>query len=276
MGRRGETVALKQKLLVFGFLAAIPIVPMLVLGTLILTTQESRMPPSVITGLVATNVSHDRHGQVDLAWIPSDADDFAYYSVYAAETEITDVSGLSPVSQIYDRADATYQVTRYNKDSGLQVALFAFLKDTDYWFAVTAVDAAGNESEVEISASATIEKMPPAPSVFITLGSTGSRSQALTYLTYFVPETVTIPIGTTVAWTNISPSIRLILPGTNHHTVTSDTGLFNGDFTSVSDTLNYTFYEAGVFSYHCEAHPSEIGTIVVDTLKAQIIADAQN
>ncbi len=240
---------MRDKFLVFGVLAAIPIVPVLLLGVLILTTQESRTAPPAVISLIATDTSYGRNGQVDLAWTPTDVKDFAYYSIYASKTEITDVADLSPIDQIDDRTTATYQVTKYWAD-GLSLALSAIMEDTEYWFAVTAVDLDGNESELITSISATIELMPQAPSVFI----------KLTNNTGFQPETVTVPVGTTVSWDRHSARTYR----RSSHTVTSDTGLFHYELTSNDPIFIYTFTEAGVYGYHCEFHDDEAGTIIVE------------
>ena len=229
-----------------GVLAAIPIVPVLILGVLILATQEGRAAPAAITDLIATDASYVHHGQIDLAWNPSDAEDFAYYAIYVNEIEITDITELFPIDQINDRADTSYQVTRYDI-SGLMLAL---VEDTEYWFAVTAVDAAGNESEVGTSVDAVIQKMPPIPTVFI----------KSIYGTGFQPAIITVPIGTTIGWSDLYAANRNRFP----HTVTSDTGLFHDELRGSPDMVTHTFTEAGVFGYHCEFHISETGTIVVE------------
>ncbi len=104
-----------------GLLATILIVLVRGLTVLILATQEGRTPPTTITGLIATDASYIRQGQIDLVWSPSDAKDFAYYAIYASETEITDVTDLFPVGRINDKADVTYRTTRY-KVPGLNLA----------------------------------------------------------------------------------------------------------------------------------------------------------
>ena len=230
-----------------GLLAVILIVPILLLGVLILATQEGRTAPAAITGLIATDASYDRNGQIDLVWSPSDANDFAYYAIYASEIEITGVTELSSVGRINDRLDVTYQVTRYWVN-GLNLALIAFTEDTEYWFVVTAVDMAGNEIKVGTSVSVTIEMMPP-PTVFIRVNSTG-----------FDQETVTVPIGTTITWSNLRTTSRNRPPDADLHTVTSDTGLFHGGSQNI---FNYTFTEAGIFGYHCEFH-GWTGTVIVE------------
>jgi len=236
---------LRKAFLVVGLLAAILAVLILVL---ILATRESRTPPPSITGLTAIDASYAQHGQIDLIWNSSDAEDFAYYSIYASETEITDVSGLSPIDQINDRADVTYQITSYWA-SGLALAL---VDGTEYWFAVTAVDSAGNESKVGTSISATptnidVASPDPAPTIF-TIGIDAG----------FRPVNATIPVGTTIVWRNLE---------TEAHTVTSDNespqGLFESGSIVTGGTSSYTFTEVGVFYYHCRFHIGETGTIRV-------------
>jgi plastocyanin len=254
---------------VFGVLAAIPIVPVLIVGVLMLATQEGRTLPPAVTSLIATDTSYGRNGQIDLAWSPSDAKDFAYYSVYASEAEITDVSGLSPIDRINNNTDVTYQVTKYWAN-GLSLDLSAFMEDTEYWLAVTTVDLDGNESKLGSSVSVTIEMMPPAPSVFIkvtrdtgnTMQVRGDAGLANIVNAMFLPMTVTVPVGTTISWD--SKSERNSTYNIYQHTVTSDTGLFNGELNVNNDIFIYTFTEAGVFGYHCESHIWETGTVIVE------------
>ncbi len=238
---------MRNKFLVVGFLVAILIVPVLLLGVLILATQESRAAPTAITGLIAIDASYARSGQIDLFWSPSDAKDFAYYSIYASETEITDVTELPPVGRINDRTDVTYQATRY-RVFGLRLAL---VDDTKYWFGVTVVDSAGNESNVGTSVSATIEKMPP-PS------STSAVEIEVDYYIGFNPTTVTVSVGDTVTW------IPAAFFGFEIHSITSDTGLFHTEVRFTSSPFSYTFTQAGVFGYHCEFHVGETGKVIVE------------
>jgi plastocyanin len=268
-----EIVALRKGLLMFGILAVILTALIFVLA---LITNERRTPPSVITGLIATDTSFAHHGQIDLAWNPSDASDFAYYSVYAAEAEITDITGLSPVGRINDIADVTYETTKYRMP-GLQLALFAFLKNTEYWFAVTAVDATGNESQIGASISATIELMPPPPpkpDFFIVVtrrgidNGIGQLEEIEDDLIGgdegpFSPTPLTVPIGTTVAWANMDDVDIVCYFVRRLHTVTSDTGLFHAELTEKNNVFSYTFTEAGVFDYHCALHIWETGRVIV-------------
>jgi plastocyanin len=71
----------------------------------------------------------------------------------------------------------------------------------------------------------------------------------------FSPPSVNVPAGTTVHWTNLD-SVT--------HTVTSDTGLFDGQNIGKNGTFNYTFSTKGTYSYHCSIHPFMKGTIIVE------------
>jgi plastocyanin len=71
----------------------------------------------------------------------------------------------------------------------------------------------------------------------------------------FSPATLTIKVGTTVIWKNMS-----LAP----HTVTSDDGqMFDSGTVAVGGTFRFTFKNTGTFSYHCNIHPYMRATIVV-------------
>jgi len=69
----------------------------------------------------------------------------------------------------------------------------------------------------------------------------------------FVPQNITVPVGTTITWIN---------NGSEDHTVSSDTGVFSGSV-SPGKTFSFTFTTSGVFNYHCGIHPEMIGTVTV-------------
>ena len=71
----------------------------------------------------------------------------------------------------------------------------------------------------------------------------------------FNPSTLTIRVGTTVIWKNVSSA---------PHTVTSDDGqTFDSGNIAVGGTFRFTFRNAGTFSYHCNIHPYMRARIVV-------------
>jgi len=68
------------------------------------------------------------------------------------------------------------------------------------------------------------------------------------------PDMETIPVGTTVDWTNLD----LVA-----HTVTSDTGVFDSGLLQNRGTCAITFTTPGTFAYHCTIHPAMVATIKV-------------
>jgi plastocyanin len=70
----------------------------------------------------------------------------------------------------------------------------------------------------------------------------------------FSPSSITVPVGTTVTWTN---------KDSFSHTVTSDTGLFDSGEMSQGSTFSHTFNDKGTFSYHCTIHTTMHGTVTV-------------
>lgn len=70
----------------------------------------------------------------------------------------------------------------------------------------------------------------------------------------FVPNPITVAVGTTVTWTNNDST---------SHTVTSNTGLFNSNVLSAGKSFSFTFPTAGTFQYHCTFHSGMVGSVVV-------------
>jgi len=70
----------------------------------------------------------------------------------------------------------------------------------------------------------------------------------------FGPQTITVPVGATVTWTN-----RDDIP----HTVVSTDGVFKSKVRDTDETFSYTFTKAGTYSYYCSVHPKMTGQVVV-------------
>ncbi len=70
----------------------------------------------------------------------------------------------------------------------------------------------------------------------------------------FTPTTVTVPVGTTVTWTNDDGTL---------HTVTSASKVFTSAGLDEGGVFSYTFTSPGTYSYFCKLHPHMTGTIVV-------------
>jgi len=77
----------------------------------------------------------------------------------------------------------------------------------------------------------------------------------------FNPQTVTIPVGTTVTWTNLDTVQHQV---SNSGTSTIGPGLmFLSKPLGNGDSFSYTFTTAGAFQYYCVIHPYMTGTIFV-------------
>jgi plastocyanin len=70
----------------------------------------------------------------------------------------------------------------------------------------------------------------------------------------FAPQTVTVPVGTTVHWTN-----RDDIP----HTVASENKSFRSKALDTDDGFTYTFTKPGTYNYFCSLHPRMTGKVVV-------------
>jgi plastocyanin len=73
----------------------------------------------------------------------------------------------------------------------------------------------------------------------------------------FAPTPLTIPVGTTVVWTN---------QDTAPHTATNDPGSafsFDTGMLQKGQSGRVTFSAAGSFPYHCNVHPNMHGMVVV-------------
>src|SRR6266436_524473 len=70
----------------------------------------------------------------------------------------------------------------------------------------------------------------------------------------FGPGTLTVPVGTTVTWTN-----RDDIP----HTVVSTDSVFKSKVLDTDEKFSYTFGKAGTFPYFCSIHPKMTGKVIV-------------
>jgi plastocyanin len=67
----------------------------------------------------------------------------------------------------------------------------------------------------------------------------------------YSPETITIPVGTTVDWVNDERP---------KHTVTADDGTFDSTTMAEGDTFSHTFTQPGTWLYYCRFH-GDVGAV---------------
>lgn len=70
----------------------------------------------------------------------------------------------------------------------------------------------------------------------------------------FGPIEITVPVGTTVTWTN-----RDDIP----HTVVSADKVFKSKVLDTDEKFSFTFSKAGTYPYFCSIHPKMTGKVVV-------------
>lgn len=70
----------------------------------------------------------------------------------------------------------------------------------------------------------------------------------------FSPQTLTVPVNTTVTWTNKDD-----IP----HVIASNDGLFKSKALDTDQKYSFTFSKAGTYAYYCSVHPKMTGKIVV-------------
>ncbi len=109
-------------------------------------------------------------------------------------------------------------------------------------------------SSIASAAAPTIGAPPSA------LPNTTSAAAVSIVTSSYRPATITVPVGTTVTWTN-NDSIQ--------HTVTSGvpnspSGLFDSGTLNTGQTFSFTFTSPGTYSYYCRIHGAAMtGTVTV-------------
>lgn len=70
----------------------------------------------------------------------------------------------------------------------------------------------------------------------------------------FSPEVVTVPLNSTITWTNKDD-----VP----HVIASTDGVFRSKGLDTDDRYSFKFTRAGTYTYYCSIHPKMTGKIVV-------------
>jgi plastocyanin len=70
----------------------------------------------------------------------------------------------------------------------------------------------------------------------------------------FGPDTITVPAGTSVTWTNNDDDA---------HSVVADNKAFRSAPLDTGESYSFTFATPGTYAYHCGLHPQMHGKVVV-------------
>ncbi len=81
--------------------------------------------------------------------------------------------------------------------------------------------------------------------------------------TAFDPIDLTVPVGTTVRWTNLDAVAHTVTSGTSDGSTGTPDGVFDSPFLDQGDTFTFTFTEPGTYPYYCKPHPWMKGTVTV-------------
>lgn len=71
----------------------------------------------------------------------------------------------------------------------------------------------------------------------------------------FAPATITVPVGSSVRWTNADD-----IP---HTVVSDDKTTFKSKALDTNEEFSFTFTKPGTYSYFCSIHPKMTGKVVV-------------
>ncbi len=93
--------------------------------------------PEKIYGLEGFDTPDDDGGSINLTWWASGDEKFGHYNVYISQSMFTDVSAMTPVMML-DEVD------------NVTIAVDGLANGQYYYFAVTAVDRAGNEDKLDV------------------------------------------------------------------------------------------------------------------------------
>ncbi len=84
-------------------------------------------------------------------------------------------------------------------------------------------------------------------------GDTASGSVRIVQFA-FVPASLDVAAGSTVTWSNDDPTA---------HTVTAEDGAFDSKQLDPGASFSIVLDTVGSHVYHCEIHPTMVGTVVV-------------
>ena len=97
-----------------------------------------------------------------------------------------------------------------------------------------------------------------APASGVSAATAGSEPKQISIVNFkYVPDTLTVPAGTAVTWTNQDD-----MP----HTVTSTVKprALDSEALDTDDRFSYVFTEPGTYDYLCTIHPKMAGRVIVE------------
>jgi len=181
-------------------------------------------------------------------------------STTTVEVALDDILAAEHSVNVHESAEniANYiacgDVTGEPEDGTLEVELLE-LNDSGYSGSATLVDDGDGSTTVTIVLTQDDAGTPEASE---NTGEAAAADAVLVEISDFAfgPETVTIPVGGSVTWTNLD---------TAPHTATAqDRDMLQTGTLGQGESVTVTFDEAGTYEYFCEFHPNMSGTVIVE------------
>ena len=134
--------------------------------------------------------------------------------------------------------------------------------------AAMAVLAACGGDKAATTSGATTTPSPTESAMSSTMPSMSAMGTDVTIANYaYGPDTVTVPAGTTVMWTNNDSVAHTVTAADGIGTDAAPTGLFDSGLLEQGATFSYTFTTSGTYYYLCTPHAS------MPAMHAQVIVE---
>ena len=114
-----------------------------------------------------------------------------------------------------------------------------------------------NDTNIGGPSNTHLEASTGGASVSIVPGSSPSNDK------FFVPDPLTVSVGTAVTWTNDDSTLHTVTSGSPEGGVVPGTQ-FDSSYLAAGKTFIHSFESAGTFDYYCTLHPHMTGRIIVN------------
>ena len=79
---------------------------------------------------------------------------------------------------------------------------------------------------------------------------------------FFDPQSLNVPVGTSVTWRNLDSTLHTVTSGSAESGKSGT--IFDSSYLTGGKTFQHTFSSAGTFDYYCTLHPFMKGQVVVN------------
>jgi plastocyanin len=182
-------------------------------------------------------------------------------STTTVEVALDDILAVEHAVNVHESAEnignyiACGDVTGEPEDGAIEIELLE-LNDSGYSGQATLVDDGDGATTVTITLTRSDDAGTPEASAGTDAAATADAVTVEISDFAYGPETVTIPVGGSVTFTNLD---------TVPHTATAqDRDVLQTGTLGQDESVTITFDEAGTYEYFCEFHPNMSGTVIVE------------